>query len=333
MLRANPYGPFNIKSPSKAREMETNFGTPQDEDIPNSSSHRSLQLSGACEAVTYIKWNVRTGHVSQDGSPELAFCTLSGALSFFFPFPVEALLYLTSSIDIVTLRRTTLQAFDMIYRSVEITTKPFGQEKEKFANFTLDEPAHSLEQEGGADCGIFTIKHMQNYGLVWWHEVIQNDSEAYLVVDYMGDMQFKVRTFYSNGNIVVDVPLCLSYLSEHAFGYYRGPQPEFFRLITHASERPMINAHRPFHKQLLDVGMDLFEFHLKAAPKIKTVVQLTHTNRNYIEFGTGWNTFLAASGIQSDDLVFLELVPDCRITVMAFRWEEKGGLSNSSANS
>lgn len=42
----------------------------------------------------------------------------------------------------------------MIYGSVEFTTKPFGQEKKKFADFTLDEPAHSPKQEGGADCGI-----------------------------------------------------------------------------------------------------------------------------------------------------------------------------------
>ncbi|KAL6125042.1 hypothetical protein ACLB2K_077550 [Fragaria x ananassa] len=86
----------------------------------------------------------------------------------------------------------------------------------------------------------------------------------------------------------------------------------------------MINAHGPFHKKLLDVGMGLFEFHLKAALAIRTVLQLTHTNRNYIEFGTGWNTFLTASGIQSDDLVFLELVPDRIISVMAFCWENKG---------
>lgn len=79
-----------------------------------------------------------------------------------------------------------------------------------------------------------------------------------------------------------------------------------------------------FYKQLLDVWMGLFKFHLKVALVIKTVVQLTHTNKNYIEFGTGWNTFLAASVIQSDDLVFLELVPDRRISVMAFRWENKG---------
>ncbi|KAL6179134.1 hypothetical protein ACLB2K_050650 [Fragaria x ananassa] len=128
-------------------------------------------------------------------------------------------------------------------------------EKKKFADFTLDEPAHSPKQEGGADCGIFTIKHMQNYGSEWWHGVtkilirtlvIQNDSEAYLVVNYMGDMQFKVRASYSDGNIVVDIPLCLSRLPEHTFGFYRGPRLEFFRRVTYASERPMINAHGPF---------------------------------------------------------------------------------------
>ncbi|KAL6125039.1 hypothetical protein ACLB2K_077547 [Fragaria x ananassa] len=68
--------------------------------------------------------------------------------------------------------KTILQALDMIYGSVEFTMKPFGQEKKKFADFTLNEPAHSPKQEGGADCGIFTIKHMQNYGTKWWHEVM-----------------------------------------------------------------------------------------------------------------------------------------------------------------
>ncbi|KAL6126464.1 hypothetical protein ACLB2K_074513 [Fragaria x ananassa] len=40
--------------------------TPRDKDVPNFSSHRSLQLSSA-KAVTYAEWSVRIGHVLQGG--------------------------------------------------------------------------------------------------------------------------------------------------------------------------------------------------------------------------------------------------------------------------
>lgn len=49
--------------------------------------------------------------------------------------------------------------------------RPFGEKKKIFAEYTINEQTLCPKQVGGADCGIYTTKHMQHYGLEWWHEV------------------------------------------------------------------------------------------------------------------------------------------------------------------
>ncbi|KAL6137422.1 hypothetical protein ACLB2K_062714 [Fragaria x ananassa] len=85
--------------------------TPQDKDVPNLNPHKSLQLSSA-EAVTYAKWSVRIEHVSRDGwFAQVKQCPC-----------VEALLDLTSSIDIVKLRRTTVSLYPVRKANLKNTT-------------------------------------------------------------------------------------------------------------------------------------------------------------------------------------------------------------------
>lgn len=86
-----------------------------------------------------------------------------------------------------------------------------------------------------------------------------------------------------------------------------------------------INAHGPFHRELLKVGVGNFQFVLKFKPVIKVEVEVVLTNRNYLQFGNGWKKFLEESLIDLEDLVHLRLVPEKRcIMVMSFRWEMKG---------
>ncbi|XP_004309848.1 PREDICTED: protein FAR1-RELATED SEQUENCE 5-like [Fragaria vesca subsp. vesca] len=86
----------------------------------------------------------------------------------------------------------------------------------------------------------------------------------------------------------------------------------------------LINAHGPFYRRLVEVGMGQFQFRLKSYPWIRDDVELTCNNRNYIIFGTGWQEFVKAYEIHPNDWVHLRFVPESRsIVVMAFRWVDR----------
>ncbi|KAL6214036.1 hypothetical protein ACLB2K_013474 [Fragaria x ananassa] len=55
--------------------------------------------------------------------------------------------------------------------------------------------------------------------------VIEEESMAYLVIEYEPDMCFTVRAFYSDNNIVLDIPSNKRHLPEDAFLGWVGPGP------------------------------------------------------------------------------------------------------------
>ncbi|KAL6184436.1 hypothetical protein ACLB2K_045837 [Fragaria x ananassa] len=114
-------------------------------------------------------------------------------------------------------------------------------------------------------------------------------------------MSFTVRAFYDDGNIVVDVPLNMSHLSQECLGGFSEPGPEFLMPITSVAGHPMINAHGPFYRRLVEAGMGQFQFRLKSYPWIRDDVELTCNNRNYIIFGAGWQEFVEAYEIHPND--------------------------------
>lgn len=71
-------------------------------------------------------------------------------------------------------------------------------------------------------------------------DVIQDYEKACIVFEYKGYMSFTVRAFYDDGNIVVDVPLNMSHLSQECLGGFSGPGPEFLMPITSVAGRPMV---------------------------------------------------------------------------------------------
>ncbi|KAL6130829.1 hypothetical protein ACLB2K_069207 [Fragaria x ananassa] len=116
-------------------------------------------------------------------------------------------------------------------------------------------------------------------------DVIQDYEMACIVFEYKGYMSFTIRAFYDDGNIVVDVPLNMSHLSQECLGGFSGPGPEFLMPITSVAGRPMINAHGPFYRRLVEARMGQFQFRLKSYPWIRDDVELTSTigTTSYLE--------------------------------------------------
>ncbi|XP_040367365.1 uncharacterized protein LOC121050645 [Rosa chinensis] len=73
-----------------------------------------------------------------------------------------------------------LQTLDIIYHHVEFKVKNVVK---KFSDFHVFKLAQCSKQEGGSDCGVYVIKHMQCYGYEWWHQFNSEEVRMDLTIE------------------------------------------------------------------------------------------------------------------------------------------------------
>ncbi|KAL6219335.1 hypothetical protein ACLB2K_007094 [Fragaria x ananassa] len=150
-------------------------------------------------------------------------------------------------------------------------------------------------------CWPVKVKHIRGRGWVELHKgwsdfvkhVIQEESMAYLVIEYEPDMCFTVRAFYSDNNIVLDIPSNKRHLPEDAFLGWVGPGPEYLLKVSSDFDKAMINAHGPFHNKVLVEGVGKFDFILKSMPAVRVEVEKVYFKYEHLSPKSTFITYIS----------------------------------------